>query len=169
MESCIKLLSDLSDLSDLDIELLNLSCKELSGILDLDKYKKLTKLTCDCNEITLLTNLSSQLIELNCERNSIVLLDNLPPKLKELNCKRNKLTNLDTPKIYLISLNKFWVRTRNLTCVKFLGCNLPSSLEKISLVTNKKDFEFIDFSNKYVKFERIKLAELYKIANQNFI
>ena len=70
--------------------------KSYYGELDLDKFTKLTKLHCGNN-----SNLTS--------------IINLPDQLEELSCYGCKITQLDTPKIYLMILNKFWVRTINLT------------------------------------------------------
>ena len=87
-----KILKNVYDPYTYSIDISNL---KITGIIDLIKFTKITNLVVSNNKITQLLNLPDQLVKLNCSK--------------------NKITQLDTPKIYLMKLNKFWVRTRNLT------------------------------------------------------
>ena len=78
---------------------LNLSSKNISGILDLSKFQDLIKLNCSNNKITNLENLSKKLKSLNFFDNNITNLDNLPNSLTELYCSHDKLTNLEELKV----------------------------------------------------------------------
>ena len=68
-----------------DIIKLDLSSKQINGILNLDKFCNLTELNCSYNQITNLDNLPNSLTELNCWGNKITNLDNLPKSLIMLN------------------------------------------------------------------------------------
>ena len=68
-----------------DIIKLDLSYKQINGILNLDKFCNLTELNCYRNQITNLDNLPNSLIKLYCNGNKITNLNNLPNSLTELN------------------------------------------------------------------------------------
>ena len=68
-----------------DIIKLDLSRKQINGILNLDKFSNLTELDCRENKITKLDNLPNSLTKLDCEKNQITNLDNLPNSLTVLN------------------------------------------------------------------------------------
>ncbi len=87
-----------------DVTEINISYKNIEGILDFKRFTKLTKLVCNYNEITSLNNLSNSLITLNCSCNKIVSLDNLVSEITKgteakslikLDCRYNKITSLD--------------------------------------------------------------------------
>ena len=88
-----------------DIIKLDLSSKQINGILNLDKFCNLTILYCNQNQITKLDNLPNSLRELYCYGNKITNLDNLPNSLTKLNCAWNQITNLDNLPNSLIMLN----------------------------------------------------------------
>ena len=68
-----------------DIIKLDLSSKQINGILNLDEFCNLTELYCNENKITNLDNLPNSLTILNCNGNKITNFDNLPNSLTELN------------------------------------------------------------------------------------
>ena len=85
---------------------------EIEGVLDMKKFKKLTKLTCsfnsikkivglskfleylDCsnNQLSKLGKLHNCLIYLDCSKNRIKSIDGLADTVRELNCSRNELS-----------------------------------------------------------------------------
>jgi hypothetical protein len=89
----IKLLSKY----DLHKKIINISEKNIQGILDLEKFKQLEELDCSSNEITELINIPNTLKYLNCSSNKIKSLLDLPNDLTGLNCKYNPLTKLYYP------------------------------------------------------------------------
>jgi Leucine-rich repeat (LRR) protein len=93
---------DLLNIYPNNITELNISSNDIVGILDLSRFKNLSKLLCFSNSITKIINLPISLTELNCGSN----------KLKELNELSNEYANLITP----FSLkNGTAVRRRNCT------------------------------------------------------
>ena len=92
-----------------DIIKLDLSSKQINGILNLDKFCNLTELNCNGNLITNLDNLPNSLIKLDCTGNKITNLDNLPNSLTELYCNNNKITNLNNLPKSLTKLNSIKV------------------------------------------------------------
>ena len=78
----------------LDIETIDLSCKDLLYIPDLLQFKKLKKLSCQYNKLTYLPKLNENLEELNCSFNQIIYLPKLNEKLKVLICSSNKISRL---------------------------------------------------------------------------
>ncbi len=101
-ESTIELLKEYS----FDSTELNLSLRNIEGILDLNGYDKLTKLDCYDNQITQIINLPNSLTKLICSYNPITSLDNLPNSLTELDCSETKITKL--PDLLLNSLTKLY-------------------------------------------------------------
>ena len=75
---------------------LDISNKEIVGILCLNDFKKLEELNCSFNEITEIINLPYILKYLNCSNNKIVKL-NIFSNIIELNYKKNLLTELYYP------------------------------------------------------------------------
>jgi Leucine-rich repeat (LRR) protein len=74
---------------------IDISSKNIEGILDFKRFTKLIKLICNNNQIISLDNLSDSLIELYCNNNQITSLDNLRSSLQILYCIGNKITSLD--------------------------------------------------------------------------
>ena len=69
-----------------DIIKLDISNKQINGILNLDKFSNLTELYCERNQISNLDNLPNSLTKLYCGyNNKITNLDNLPNSLTKLN------------------------------------------------------------------------------------
>jgi Leucine-rich repeat (LRR) protein len=77
-----------------DIKILNLSNKNIKGILDLSEFESLEELDCSNNKITEIINIPNTLKYLNCENNEITKLNNLPNNLTGINCKKNPLKEL---------------------------------------------------------------------------
>ena len=69
-----------------NIKILNISNKNIKGILDLNKFKYLKELNCSTNEITEIINIPNSLKYLNCSNNKISSLLNLPDGMTGLNC-----------------------------------------------------------------------------------
>ena len=90
---------------DKNIKSLDISNKEIIGILCLKKFKKLEYLNCCFNKINELVNLPSSLKNLNCYFNEINELVNLPSSLKNLNCSNNKIEKLNNLSENIIELN----------------------------------------------------------------
>jgi len=86
----------LLDKYDKNIKFLNISNKNIKGILDLKKFKKLNKLYCYSNEITKIINLPENLKCLDCSNNKIQILNNIN-FLKNINCKSNPIKILYYP------------------------------------------------------------------------
>lgn len=98
-----------------DITELDISKKQINGILDLTKYNNLTKL--------------------NCSKNYISQIINIPISLLELNCSNTKITNLDTQEI--LSLDNISGAHHKFTVSKFIGCNLPNNLVVLDCYCNQ--------------------------------
>ena len=79
------------------IKYLDLSNKNISGILDLEKFKYLEELNCSNNKITNILNLSTTIKYINCSHNKIKSLLNLPNSLIGINCKYNPIEELYYP------------------------------------------------------------------------
>jgi hypothetical protein len=89
----IKLLNNFDD----DIIELDLSNKNISGILDLKRFELLEKLICSKNKITEIINLSENLIYFDCSYNLIEKISNINKNLEYFNCKVNPLKYLVYP------------------------------------------------------------------------
>ena len=72
-ENTIKLLNNYNK----NTEILNISNKNIKGILDLANFKELTELYCYSNEITEIINIPTFLEYLNCSNNKIQKLGNI--------------------------------------------------------------------------------------------
>ncbi len=93
--STIKLLNSFDEsITELDI-----SHKNIKGILDLEKFYYLKKLICSKNQITQITNITNIIKYLDCSYNQIEELTFriLCSDLNYLNCKKNKITKLYYP------------------------------------------------------------------------
>ena len=128
-KATIKLLSEYNS----NINKLDISQKNINGILDLDKFTNLTKLVCVSNKISELVNLPNNLITLYCINNKISQLNNLPSSLVYLDCRVNKITELNNLPNSLVEL--------------FCGYNpitqlssLPNQLKKLDCSSPLKRF-----------------------------
>ena len=101
-----------------DVTEIDISNKNIFGILDFKRFTKLIELNCEYNQITGLDNLPNSLIELCCYDNKITNLDNLcfwNNKGTEEKCifkrklliKLNKLNCDKTVKDYKILMEKY--------------------------------------------------------------
>jgi len=117
-----------------DTKILNITNKNIEGILDLSKFKYLEELDCSNNEINEIINIPTNFNYLNCSNNKITSLLNLPDEMTGLNCKKNKLKELYYP--FNIKPKKY---PSNLTHLKFGNNfinpidNLPNSLTHLTL------------------------------------
>jgi len=93
-------------------KIINVSNKNIKGILDLDEFENLEELDCSNNKITEISNIPRTLKYLNCSNNQITILNDLPnhsillfdldefvnldefEKLEELDCSNNKITEI---------------------------------------------------------------------------
>ena len=126
-----------------DIEIIDISHKDITYIPSLTRFTKLELLICNYNKLTSLPELSSSLRILNCSYNQLTSLPKLNSSLQFLNCNYNKLTSLP-------ELN---------TSLEELYCSynqLPFKLNCCGFLQNEKRNKL----NQYIKcLERFK--ELY--------
>jgi hypothetical protein len=123
---------------DKDIEILNITHKQINGILDLQKFTKLKILICIKNNITEIINYPLTLTELYCNNNLIKSLDNLPCNLKKIDCSHNYieiLDNLPSNLEELICSSNYIYEVRN----------VPYSIKILNISNNK--LINIDFLN----------------------
>jgi len=128
-----------------DVTEIDISSKNIEGILDFKRFTKLTKLNCCNNKITSLDNLRSKgteafssekdipnsLIELKCGYNKITSLDNICSTcIIKLECEYNKITSLDNLPNSLIQLI---CNNNQITSLD----NLPNSLIKLNCFGNE--------------------------------
>jgi hypothetical protein len=122
----IQILSEIND-----IKILNISNKNIEGILNLEDYINLEELYCSNNEITEIINVSNTLKYLNCENNKITKLNELPDNLTGINCKKNQLKELYYP--FNIKPKKYPSNLTHLT----LGHNFNQSIDNLpNLITH---------------------------------
>jgi len=76
-----------------DVEIINLSFRNLNYLPDLSRFKKLECLYCHCN-LSSLPILPENLKELYCSYNKLTSLSILPENLEKLYCGNNNLTSL---------------------------------------------------------------------------
>lgn len=142
----LKKTNELLKIYDKDIRILNISNKNIEGILDLNEFKSLEELDCSNNKITEIINFPTidycnvkniSFKYLNCSNNLINKLNNLPLSMTGLNCKKNPLKELYYP--FNIKPNKY---PSNLIYLKFGNGfnqqinNLPNSLINLTLGLN---------------------------------
>ncbi len=89
-ESTIEMLNSYSKY----VESLDISNKNIKGLLDLDGFDKLKKLVCSNNKIDLIINLPDSLKYLDCSYNLIEQFNCISNNLDYFNCKKNPLTIL---------------------------------------------------------------------------
>ena len=131
----LKKTNELLKIYDKDIRILNISNKNIEGILDLNEFKSLEELDCSNNKITEIINFptincnnickNKYLKYLNCSNNLINKLNNLPLGIQGLNCKKNPLKELYYP--FNVKPNKWPSGLTHLT----LGTNYNQSLDNL--------------------------------------
>jgi len=77
-----------------NVNIIDVSKKNLNYLPDLLRFKKLKVLICSYNKLTSLPVLPKNLKELYCYNNKLTSLPILPENLKWLNCSYNKLISL---------------------------------------------------------------------------
>jgi hypothetical protein len=143
--------------------ILNLSNKNIVGILDLKKYdefinyKKIYSINCSNNQISKIINIPNSLKYLNCSNNQIKSLLNLPDLMTKIKCKFNPLKKLYYP---LKIKPKKW--SRELTHLKlkyfFENCfdELPNDLIYLEIPFSKElNIFFNDIPTKIKKILHI--------------
>ncbi len=166
-----------------DITELNISNKNIKGVIDLSKFTHLTKLNCksnsikyiilpnklieiNCgsNKIKALNNLPKNLIKLNCESNLIKQLDKLPNELKKLNCSNNILTSLDKLPNKLEELDCSHNELKSLD-------KLPTSLIKVTCENNQirsiYKLRYCNECNKFYDIDKCKNFKSYNLVELN--
>ena len=109
---------------------IDISCKGLTSLPDLTRFKNLQELYCTNNKLTSLPTLPQNLTKLYCSKNELTLLPTLPQNLKELYCYKNKLTSLPTlPQ----KLTKLYCYNNQLTYLP----TLPQNLKELDCYNNK--------------------------------
>ncbi len=76
---------------------IDISNKNIVGILDLKSFCCLKELYCQNNQITQIINLPDYLEYIDCSNNQIEKLENLPDCMTGINCKSNPITHLYYP------------------------------------------------------------------------
>lgn len=90
-----------------DIEIIDISSKNLTYIPSLKQFKYLVDLYCYNNKLTKLPELNSSLKALYCAKNQLIQLPELNDKLQVLNCEFNLLTQLPKLNSSLQYLNAY--------------------------------------------------------------
>jgi len=79
-----------------DISTIDISCKGITSLPNLTRFKNLEILHCYNNQFTSLPTLPQNLKILHCYNNQLTSLPTLPQNLKILYCDNNQLTSLPT-------------------------------------------------------------------------
>ena len=140
----IKLLSEY----DSDTKIIDMSNKNINGILNLKNFKELEKLYCSHNQITEIIEIPKSLKYLNCSHNKITTLLRLPDNpSSQINYKSNPLIKLYYP--FDVKPRKY---PKNLTHLTFYCLfnqsidNLPNSIRNLEL-----SYSFNQFINRFPK------------------
>jgi Leucine-rich repeat (LRR) protein len=146
---------------------INVSGLGLTVLPDLTRFKRLTRLYCSRNKLTLLPPLNSSLEYLDCSDNKLTKLPQINSKLKRLDCEHNLLTDLpylnnitvlncsDNPMPHLPALN---------TKLKYINCDLLccSTIfsDKIAILMKFRfTFYCLKLKNKFKKWLWEKVRE----------
>jgi hypothetical protein len=78
-----------------DIEIIDISRRNLNYIPDLSRFTKLKILNCENNKLRCLPKLPNSIQVLNCSLNYIEVLPELHNSLLELSCQHNLIKNID--------------------------------------------------------------------------
>lgn len=133
--STIKLLKNYND----NTKVLNLSNKNIKGILNLGRFDNLEEIDCSNNKITEIINIPKTLKYLNCEKNEITKLNNLPDNLTGINCKKNQLEELYYP--FNVKPNKWPSNLKQVIVNSYfdgLFDNLPKTLIYLEFPYNNR-------------------------------
>ena len=128
-----------------DIEIINVSCKNLTYLPSLKRFHKLKKLLCFNNKLTSLPELNVSLRELHCTRNNLTSLPELNNELQVLYCSYNQLTSL--PKLNN-QLKRLYCHTNQLTGLPKLN-NVIQEL----ICNNNQLTSLPELNNKLVNFD----------------
>ncbi len=137
-----------------NITKLDICNKDIKGLLDLSRFRKLKELYCTLNSIDEIINFPQTLITLDCMRNVIKVLDNLPNNLKKLNCSANLLSRLDN-----LPEKIEWLNCEYNYNIKSLDL-LPASILKLNC-------SYCDIQN--INCLPVNLTNLYCTNNNNII
>ena len=113
-----------------DIEVIDVSSRNLTYIPDLSRFTNLQTLRCSYNQLTSLPNLPNSLQVLNCAYNQLTLLPNLPTTLHYICCSFNQLTLLPNLPPNLQSLGCHYNQLTSLP-------NLPTTLQQLHCDSNQ--------------------------------
>ena len=132
----------------LDTNCIDVSYKGLTYLPDLSRFKKLKRLYCNDNLITVIPNLNDTIEVINCKNNQLTELPELDNKLIILICRNNKLTWLPPLNNNLhhldCSINRLtYLPTLNNKLTQLLCCN--NKLKNLPQLTN--NLVLIDCSN----------------------
>jgi len=108
---------------------LDISCKGITSLPDLARFKNLKHLYCYHNELTSLPSLPPNLEELDCFSNKLTSLPTLPQNLQKLYCCNNELTSLPT-----LPQNLQYLNCSN---NKLTSLTLPQNLQELYCYDNK--------------------------------
>ena len=167
------------------LDQIDLSNKNISGILDLKNYNfiNLKIVLCNNNNIKKLKNIPEQLTKLNCSNNKLTNIDNLPRNITELDISNNlikKITihnnlifNISNNPITHITFDDYYDKDisfiSNITTLKYLEFgknfnqelnNLPSSLTHI--IFGEKYNLPIENLPEHIEYIKIYNNEYYK-------
>ena len=120
----------------LDTTCIDVSYKGLTYLPDLSRFKKLKRLYCNDNLITVIPNLNDTIEVINCKNNQLTELPELDNKLIILICRNNKLT-------WLPPLNN---KLHYLDCFNNNFCFNDLYNKKISILRN---FRYTYYALKY--------------------
>jgi len=166
-----------------DIEIIDVSYKNLTYIPSLDRFTKLIILDCEYNKLINLPNLPNTLEILHCAYNQLTILQcaslpDLPRTLKKLYCHNNKLISLsDLPKTLevLDCHNNNLINLLNLpNTLRILNChnnnlteisNIPNNLQILDCSRNK--LTNLPFLPNTLKTINISLNFIYTYIDKN--
>ena len=77
-----------------NVEIIDVSSKQIKYLPDLSRFKQLEQLLCYNNQLTYLPNLNEKLQKLDCDNNQLTSLPTLNDNLQILICDNNQLTSL---------------------------------------------------------------------------
>jgi Leucine-rich repeat (LRR) protein len=143
MTTSIEIETYLNSLSN-EIVSIDISCKGITSLPDLTRFKNLKHLYCYNNKLTSLPTLPQNLQNLYCFHNELTSLPSLPPNLQTLSCSINKLTSLPPlPQ----NLEKLFCSVNKLTSFPTLPQNLKILYcyhnELISLSTLPQNLKYL--------------------------
>lgn len=153
-----------------DCVIIDISNKNIKGILDLTRFIKLEELNCAHNQITRIINIPTSLIKLNCEYNCIDCLLELPYEHKRTYQDLEKLLKSDdiinNKYGFYRFFHKWVIKLEYLNCshnqIKSL-CNLGCALYLKEIYWDSNPIEEIVYPNKWES----TVKKIYFIDNFN--